>query len=88
MQRRKLTIRSSMVTLLIFHSCYNVKEESEKIAFGLNLIIEDDKNSREIYTKNWNDEIGPDKVKSPLDINVLYKNKITKGKLKISEQNV
>ncbi len=67
-------------------SCYNIGKESEKIAFSLNLTI--GKISEKIHTLNWNEEIPPRKVKSPIDVNVYYNNEIINGKLTISEQNV
>lgn len=66
--------------------CYNVDKESKKIAFTLRLQIQD--KVKEIETNNWNKEIGPQRIKSPLDVNVNYKNETRKGKLIISEQNV
>ncbi len=66
--------------------CYSVDKESKKIAFTLKLEITDKVN--EIKTSNWNEELGPKLVKSPMDVNVYYGNEIINGKLVISEQNV
>lgn len=66
--------------------CYNVGKESKKIAFTLKLEITGKVN--EIKTNNWNEELGPKIVKSPINVNIYYGDKLINGKLIISEQNV
>lgn len=80
------TINWSRFTKKNLDKCYNVNKESKKAAFILELQIPNDK--KRINTTNWNDEIGPKRIKPPIETKVYHNNRIIDGKMIISEQNV
>ena len=68
-------------------SCYNIEKKDVRPAFVLELKIPNNE-PKKIKTINWNDEIAPKIIKSPIKTDVYYNNQVVAGELILWEQNV